>query len=452
VRKAQGKNVFEGCDQVHKRKFKVQLTIHRGTKEIGGSCVEVSTSQTRIILDVGLPLVTADREPFDPKATAGKTTEVLIAERVIPDVPGLFLDGKSPDAILLSHSHLDHSGLLHLTKPEIPIFASSGTSKMMLATAVFSRQQQLSRSRHQEVRAKQTFTVGDINVTPFAVDHSSYGSVAYLIEAGEKSLLYSGDIRKHGRKPGMARELVAEIAPRNIDVLLMEGTHFGSGRSNGRTEGELEEEIVGHIQSAPGIVFPCFSPIDVDRLVTYYRASQRASRTFVVDVYTAFVMHLVASEAKIPRPHAKAGVRVYFNQAFEGRNLNSISSLFERDRISLSEILKQPSDYVMVFRPSMAELDFGNVLPKSVRCLYSYWKGYLDRLDWVQLRKLVDQAQGDFISAHTSGHIYADDLVSFVQSINPKEIVPIHTFEPTEFTSYFKNVRLLSDGQPYWIE
>lgn len=433
-------------------KVQVQLTIHRGTKEIGGSCVEVSTSQTRLILDAGLPLVTADREPFDPKCTFGKSVEDLVAQKVIPDVPGLFLDGKPPDAILLSHSHLDHSGLLHLTKPDIPIFATSGTSKMMLAAAVFSRKQALNRSRHHEVRAKQTFTVGDISVKPFAVDHSSYGSVAYLIESGGKSLLYSGDIRKHGRKPGMARELVAEIAPRNIDVLLMEGTHFGSGRSNGLTEDELEEEIVGHIQSAAGIVFPCFSPMDVDRLVTYYRACQRAGRTFVVDVYTAFVMHLVSSETKIPRPQAKAGARVYFNHAFEGRNLNSISNLFERDRISLKEILEQPAKYVMAFRPSMAELDFGNVLPANVRCLYSYWKGYLDRLDWVQLRKLVDDAQGDFIPAHTSGHIYIDDLVSFVREINPKQIIPIHTFEPAGFQSFFENVQLLNDGEPYVIE
>lgn len=38
----------------------MRLTIHRGTKEIGGSCVELKTHDTRLFLDIGLPLV--DRE------------------------------------------------------------------------------------------------------------------------------------------------------------------------------------------------------------------------------------------------------------------------------------------------------------------------------------------------------------------------------------------------------
>jgi ribonuclease J len=34
----------------------MQVSIHRGTKEIGGSCVEVISSGKRLIIDLGLPL------------------------------------------------------------------------------------------------------------------------------------------------------------------------------------------------------------------------------------------------------------------------------------------------------------------------------------------------------------------------------------------------------------
>ena len=64
----------------------MELTIHRGSKEIGGSCVEVSAGGTRLILDAGMPLVTPEREPFDAKAIRGKSTATLIAEKVIPNV------------------------------------------------------------------------------------------------------------------------------------------------------------------------------------------------------------------------------------------------------------------------------------------------------------------------------------------------------------------------------
>ena len=35
----------------------MKFKIHRGTKEIGGSCVEVWTESTRILIDFGMPLV-----------------------------------------------------------------------------------------------------------------------------------------------------------------------------------------------------------------------------------------------------------------------------------------------------------------------------------------------------------------------------------------------------------
>lgn len=430
----------------------MKFSIHRGTHEIGGTCIEVISGDTRLILDVGLPLVNADREPFDSKIIQGKTAEDLITAKVAPNVPGLFIEGDAPDAILLSHSHLDHSGLLHLTRPEIPIYATSGTSKMMLAGAVFSRQKELDRNRHREVKAQQSFRVGEMQITPFAVDHSSFGSVAYLVEAEGKSLLYSGDLRKHGRKPGMARDLIAEMGPRNVDVLLMEGTHFGSGSTKGGTEFALEEEILGLLKTAPALVLACFSPIDVDRLVTYYRACQRSGRILVVDAYAAFVMHLVASEASIPRPTADAGVRVYFNKAFDSRKLNTVRERLEPNRIDLKEVLAEPGKYLMVFRPSMTELDFDNVLPANCRCIYSYWKGYLEKPDWVKLQLDVKAVGGDFLPAHASGHMYVDDIVDLIRGIRPKHVVPIHTFEPTAFLNHFENVRVLEDGQSFTIE
>ncbi len=109
----------------------MQLTIHRGTKEIGGSCVEIGTELTRIIIDVGLPLVDQDREPFDRSVVKGKSSAELVDAKVDSDTPGLFTVGNTPDAILLSHAHLDHVGLLEHTPADVPIHATAGTSKMM---------------------------------------------------------------------------------------------------------------------------------------------------------------------------------------------------------------------------------------------------------------------------------------------------------------------------------
>ena len=34
----------------------MEITIHRGTQEVGGSCIEISTINSCILLDFGLPL------------------------------------------------------------------------------------------------------------------------------------------------------------------------------------------------------------------------------------------------------------------------------------------------------------------------------------------------------------------------------------------------------------
>lgn len=431
----------------------MDVTIHRGSKEIGGSCVEVSAGGTRLILDAGLPLVDEDREPFDARTTKNKSVEELIALKVVPNVPGLFGEGPRPDAILLSHSHIDHAGLLHLTHPEIPIHATKGASQMMLAGDLFANQERLPKERHRRVFPGRPFTVWAFRVTPFSVDHSTFGCVAYLLEADGKSLLYSGDLRWHGRKPEMLQNLVGSIAHRNIDALVMEGTHVGSGRGKGKNEYELEAEILETIRDAKKLVLASFSPQDVDRLLTYMNATRDAGRVFVADAYTAFVMHLVAGDSQVPRPGEAGHVRIFFNATFQKkRNMGTVRETIDKSRIEMDEILNSPERYVMVYRPSMSRHDFGGRLPAGCRCIYSAWRGYLEKPDWVECQRQVTEAGGDFVPRHTSGHIYEEDLVDLVTKLNPKRVIPIHTFEPGGFSRHFPNATPLNDGERSPIE
>jgi ribonuclease J len=442
----------------------VELVIHRGTHEIGGNCVELRTSRTRLILDVGMPLVDANGESFDAKSIDNKTVPQLIEEGTIPRVPGLFDDSSdqssSPNAILLSHAHCDHTGLLRFTRKDIPVYLSPGTSDMMYVGLKFAGQKGVGTSRQHRFSPREPFRVGDFTITPHPVDHSAFDSTAFLIEGEERRVLYSGDLRLHGRKPGMAERLVQAVSENPVHALIMEGTHVMPGSHTGLREWDLEEELVEHIGQAHGLVLANFSPLHLDRLVGFYRATtdKRCRRVFVVDPYAALVMERASQYCSIPGPTATENIRVYFNSAFEKtytkKSLQDLRQRLSSRTIKMDELRATPNRFVMVFRPSMVDDDFGGELPSHARCIYSYWSGYLNKPHWAELHAKLAAVQGDFIQAHTSGHIFAEHLADLVERLDPHRtmaVIPIHTFCPDAFSSLVERVVQLEDGESYQV-
>lgn len=116
----------------------------------------------------------------------------------------------------------------------------------------------------------------------------------------------------------------------------------------------------------------------------------------------------------------------------------------------MEDIRSNPSRYVMLFRPSMLESDFGGSLPDGSRCLYSRWSGYLDRPDWKPVKAVLAKANGDLIEAHTSGHIFYDDIIELIGQIEATTVIPIHTFEPEKFETFTPKLKLLADGEA-WV-
>ena len=172
------------------------LTIHRGTHEIGGSCVEICTDKAKILIDLGMPL------DYDKRSREEQTEIRHNAEEWC----------KGVDALFLSHAHADHYGFLGLLPQDTPIYATEETFAMLALDGILGDDPTKHLEKH-TLKSGQSCEVADIKVTAYIVDHSAYGACAYLIECDGKRILSSGDIRLHGVKGVLYKNL-----PKNVSA------------------------------------------------------------------------------------------------------------------------------------------------------------------------------------------------------------------------------------------
>jgi ribonuclease J len=421
----------------------ITVTIHRGSNEIGGNCIEIATAKSRLILDVGMPL----SEMMDGSASRSRkpNRDDLILRGVIKHIPGLFSVGPKIDGILLSHAHGDHFGLIEYTSPEIPVYLSRGASKMLMSGSLFAGQHDVPKARQKILVPGKPQCIGDFRVRAFLVDHSSFGSAAFLLEVGGKRIAYSGDLRLHGRKPGMAEVLLKAIRKGPLDLLIMEGTSLSRGKEPGLMEKDVETRLVNSLKQTPGLALAMFSPQNVDRLVSYYRAAVRAGRTLVLDPYAAFILYLIKSECKVPDPFQAKNIRIFiaesFLQSIAGRRLQKLMPRIKKVEVSRAEILAAPESFLMIFREWMYERIFEGELPPGSRLFYSYWPGYLDTQPRLkELRARLEESGCEFELVHASGHIYYQDIVEFIERAKPRKLMSIHTTAPYELTKHFSAI------------
>ena len=175
----------------------MRIRIHRGTKEIGGTCIEIETRGKRIAVDAGLPLDATDEGQ----------------ESLLPDISGFRQSDSSLLGVVISHPHLDHYGLARYIRPELPVWIGRAANDILTAASAYvPNGHALVDPRF--LSNRKPLNIGPFRVTPYLVDHSAFDAYALLVEADGKRVFYSGDFRAHGRKKALFEAMVRR--PRRI--------------------------------------------------------------------------------------------------------------------------------------------------------------------------------------------------------------------------------------------
>lgn len=429
----------------------MNLIIHRGTHEIGGSCVELCSANARIIIDLGMPLVDAQNEPFDSRQLEGKSIPELIADRSLPDVKGLYAgEEKDVDAILISHPHQDHYGLLRYLNPEIPVYLSKGSLALIQASDIFIPTKANLRNAA-TFEMWQPFGIADLTITPQLVDHSGFDAAAFLIEGDGKKIFYSGDFRGHGRKRKLLDNTLKHPI-RDVDYLLLEGSMLGRDEGLYPTEQSVEDKMAPLFKSKNNIAFVFCSSQNIDRLVSIYRAAKRAGQTTVIDLYTAYILNSLKGVSDNLPQHWWPDIRVFYPpnhvMALRNNGLDSFMKECLHSQVYEEDLSRDRKDVVMIAKYNTAFTRLINHLGDLDGALgiYSMWEGYLERNDFL---KPLQRRGMEVQIIHTSGHATEQDLKRLVTAFKPGCIVPIHTFYPQDYQSLFSDTKIhpLNDGE-----
>lgn len=390
----------------------MKLCIHRGTHQIGGIAAEISTASTRILIDMG------DELSLDPNFVSAPL-----------NIPGVTDGNGHCDAVLFTHYHGDHTGQMLRIRPEIPIYAGALAKDIMRLSAGRGGQKNEALCRRietiQAFSPGKPFLIGDIQITPFCIDHSAADSYLFLIEADGKRLLYTGDFRLHGVR-GKTMDKILDRRIGKVDAIITEGTTVSRTDGKTVTEWELQARVRNYLQQYKYVFVLC-ATTNLDRIFALARAVPRG-KYCICDDYQKTLVETVS------------------------KHWNGISSFYEMPKL-LSFKYHPPARFaelgglMFVRANSKFEAIIRQYDPAQSILLYSMWDGYRTKPD-SNIPEFLSLT-GTWAELHTSGHASPDDLRHVIEKADPEIVIPMHTDAPQKMQTLCQNrtVILLKDRE-----
>ena len=241
-----GHRIYDGWIREKKHEW-VRISFLGGGRQVGRSCIYLQTPESRVLIDCGIN-VASDAEAY-------------------PVLEAPEFNIQELDAIIVTHSHLDHSGfVLWLFKMGYrgPVYCTAPTRDVMsllqldcIKIARSDRKEPVYSSDDVKEMVKHTICLDyeevtditpDVRLTLYNSGHILGASMAHLhIGNGLHNMLYTSDL-KFGRT--MLLEAASVRFPR-LETLMIEGTY--GGKSNVMpSEKDQTEELKKIIQDTIG--------------------------------------------------------------------------------------------------------------------------------------------------------------------------------------------------------
>lgn len=125
-----------------------------------GNCIYTGTDHTHLLIDTGIS-----------------------KKRIEEGLHDLEIKGEEIDGILITHEHSDHiQGLgVFSRKYEVPIYGTPGTLNAVKKSKSLGK---ILPELFREIHTDEPFTLGDVQVEPFAISHDAAEPCGYRMQCG----------------------------------------------------------------------------------------------------------------------------------------------------------------------------------------------------------------------------------------------------------------------------
>ena len=400
------------------------------------------------------------------------------------------------DGVVLSHANMDHYQHICLLDERIPIYCSPMTRTLIQAVEEMGRSTwdheflSLKKRTLTTTGPRSTFPgepavgkqtaqrdllelppgetrIGTMSVRPIAVDHSVPGAVAVLLTTGDhKRVLYSGDLRFHGRRDDWTQAFLKAVEGLQPDAFVVEGTRI--------TEEELDSEhgvqeacerLVHEANRRGALVLISFAWKDTSRYLTVREVAQKTDRMLVISAKLAYAINLLKDhpDSGLGRIDDDPSVRVlmrrkesmFYSQGdyirskhelgysvrWEPTDPSTIDLRHHTNGVRSYDIRENPSLYIVHLDFfELSELIDLQPPPGSIyiRAQSEPFNEEM-RLDEERLKNWlrrfgINAPDHEPLYVHTSGHASGPEIRRLVASVNPRVLFPIHTEHPDRFS------------------
>ena len=427
-------------DVIYKTNY-VRLTALGGFQEVGRSSILVETKESRVLLDLGLNVGTSDPDKKYPRIDLD---EIRLEEL---------------DAVVITHAHLDHCGLVPLLYKygyRGPVYVSKPTMELMTIMLqdyvnVMRREGQGAPFGEKDIESMILHTIQldygevtdiapDMKVTLYNAGHILGSSIVHLhIGPGLHNIVYTGDF-KYARTRLLDK--ADDTFPR-IETLIMEST-YGAARQMNRREAELLlVEVIKRVMERNGItLIPVFA---VGRGQEILLVLNNAIRRGLLPPIKIYVDGLISEVTAVHTEYPEYLNKEIKEMIYRGENpfiADNIEIVRDEDKTSIVEdrpsiilatsgmltggpareylqLLAPDPRNALVFVSYQAEGTLGRQIKDGMRrvTLADHDRGLgpgVSRIRVIDIRMEIHSIDG------FSGHSDQAELIKYVRSIKPK--------------------------------